>query len=168
MCLLCFCFFEIIYRVKDFIWSWIYLYISGLHCVFKRLVMSKVVWAEILTLINFFHNFRGGSIRNIKIFYCKFLQLLHDELILSQTLANYFNMMSLSLHNIIPRHFSAAYQPFRAQALVAHPNLWTVMKLDNGEHKLINKRFWVYYSCNFAWLLKMKTHISFCQLNTLQ
>lgn len=49
---------------------------------------------------------------------------------------------SVSLHNIIPRHFCVGYQLFRAQApVVAHPNLWTAMKLDNGKHKLINVRF---------------------------
>ena len=163
MCLLFFCFFEIIYRVKDFIWSWIYLHISGLQCVFKCLVMSKVVWAEILTLI--LHNFRGGSIRNITIFianFCNFSWWIDTE----STFSNWFWYDdSLSLHNIVARHFRAAYQLFCAQAPVAYPNSWTVMKLDNGEHKLINVRFWVCYSCSFAWLLEMKTQISVCQMH---
>lgn len=168
MCLLSFCFFEIIYRVKDFIWSRIYLHISGLHCVFKRSVMSKVVWAEILTLINFFQNFRGGPIRNIKIFLLQIFAISPWWIDIESNFSKWFWYDdSLSLHNIITRHFSAAYQLFRAQTLLAHPNLWKVMKLDNGEHKLINVRFWVCYSC-FAWLLEMKTQISVCQLNTLQ
>ena len=102
----CFRVFEIVSGVKGLISSGFYFHISGLHCVFKSLVMSKIVRAWILTLINFFHNFRGGSIRNIDRVLLHIFATYQWWIDTESTFSNCFWYDdSLSLQNKILGHF---------------------------------------------------------------